>query len=269
MDPEWFAMNADSIERPNRPDGDDTMAATAENLRDLHLLHQRAKALRDRMTSGPKTLAARQAALTNRQAALEASRKALQDSKVQLKKREHSLQAHQSKIDDLRVKLNLVKKNEEYKALQNQIANDKAAIEKLEGEMLEDMMRIDEQAAALAAEELEVKTYAGQVAAFRNEIESQASEQKSLLVELESSIIGAEAIIPEDLRERYRRTVKQHGADAMAFIENGACSGCFVSITAQMMNELINAHSLSFCKSCGRVLYLAEEDVHNTRRSAR
>ena len=29
------------------------MPATADSLRDLHLLHQRAKALRDRLTSGP------------------------------------------------------------------------------------------------------------------------------------------------------------------------------------------------------------------------
>ena len=35
-------------------------ATTAENLRDLHELHQRAKALRDRLSSGPKTLAVRQ-----------------------------------------------------------------------------------------------------------------------------------------------------------------------------------------------------------------
>ena len=42
-----------------------------------------------------------------------------------------------------------------------------------------------------------------------------------------------------------------------------------VSVTAQMMNELITAESLSFCKSCGRVLYLTEEDVPTTRRTAR
>jgi predicted nucleic acid-binding Zn-ribbon protein len=245
------------------------MAATTENLRELHLLHQRAKSVRDRISSGPKTLAARQAALANRQAALEASRKAAQDAKVQLKKREHSLQSHQSKIDDLKVKLNLVKKNEEYKAIQNQIANDKLAIEKLEGEILEDMMRIDEQSAALATEEQEVKNLATQVASFKQEIESQLSQQKTLLAELESSIVGAESIIPEDYRDQYRRIVKQHGADAMAFLENGACSGCFVSVTAQMLNELINASSLSFCKTCGRVLYLAEEEVHNTRRTSR
>jgi predicted nucleic acid-binding Zn-ribbon protein len=96
--------------------------ATAQNLSDLHLLHQRARALRDRMASGPKTLAARQLALANRQAELEQAKKTLQDSKLQLKKHEHSIQGVDTKIDDLKVKLNLVKKNDEYKALQNQIA---------------------------------------------------------------------------------------------------------------------------------------------------
>ena len=42
------------------------MPITASNLRELHQLHQRAKALRDRLTSGPKTLAARHAALAKR-----------------------------------------------------------------------------------------------------------------------------------------------------------------------------------------------------------
>ena len=47
----------------------------------------------------------------------------------------------------------------------------------------------------------------------------------------------------------------------------GACSGCYVSVTAQAVNELINGHHMSFCKTCGRILYLPEEEIHNTRRS--
>src|SRR4051812_35531836 len=101
------------------------MSPTADVLRDLHHLHQRAKALRDRLIPAPRTLAARQAALATRQADLEKARKTLQDAKLSLKKNEHTLQAHQTKIDDLKVKLNQVKKNDEYKALQNQIAHDK------------------------------------------------------------------------------------------------------------------------------------------------
>src|SRR5690348_13854976 len=101
------------------------MPATAENLRDLHALHQRARALRDRLESGPKTLAAKRSVLAGRQAALEEARKALQDEKLAVKKREHQLQGQQSRSDELKVKLNQAKKNEEYKAIQNQLAHDK------------------------------------------------------------------------------------------------------------------------------------------------
>ena len=199
------------------------MTATAEVLRDLHVLHQRAKALRDRLTSAPKTLAARQAALAGRQAELEKARKALQDAKVQLKKHEHSLQAQQAKIDDLKVKLNQVKKNEEYKALQNQIAHDKPALSKIEDEILQGYEAIETQAAALAKLEAEVKTFAQEVAALQQEIESQAAAHKAQLQELETAIVEAETSIPEEDRERYRRTVRQFGADALAACENGAC----------------------------------------------
>ncbi|MFO0907188.1 MAG: nucleic acid-binding protein [Isosphaeraceae bacterium] len=251
------------------------MAATAADLRELHGLHQRAKALRDRLISGPKTVAVRQAALANRQAALESSRKALQDARVQLKKKEHTVQSINARIDDRKVKLNTVKKNEEYKAIQNEIAQEKNQIDKIEGEILEEMDKIEEMAKKVAAEEAELKTFAAEVEAMRNQVESQAASQKAQLAELEKAIVDAEEIIPEDVRDRYRRTVKQHGADAMAPVEYdpkaqlASCTGCFVSVTTQGLNELLNGSHLSFCKTCGRVLYLADEDHPNTRRSSK
>jgi uncharacterized protein len=245
------------------------MPASAENLRDLHTLHQRAKALRDRLISGPKTLAGRQAFLNSRRAAVEEIRKALQDDRVQVKKREHSLQAQQGKIDELKLKRNQVKKNEEYKAIQNQIAHDEKSVEKIELEIIEAMIRVDERVAELAALEAEVEKAAADVAGLEAQIQAHAAEQEAQLQELELAIKEAEAIIPEDQREQYRRNVKQRGADAFAYVEvdNKACSGCFVSVTAQTINELINITSLNFCKTCGRILYLSEDDISATRRS--
>ena len=245
------------------------MTATAEILRDLHVLHQRAKALRDRLASAPRTLAGRQAALANRQADVEKARKALQDAKLHLKKSEHALQAQQAKIDDLKVKLNQVKKNEEYKALQNQIAHDKAAMSKTEDEILQTYEQIETQGVALAKLEAEVKSFARDVVTVQTEIESQASSQKARLEELERAIIEAEISIPEQERERYSRTVRQFGADALAACENGACLGCFTSVTTQMLNHLINGDQLMFCKSCGRLLYLDEQVETTSKRASR
>jgi predicted nucleic acid-binding Zn-ribbon protein len=244
------------------------MPATAENLRELHALHQRAKALRDLMNSGPKTLAARQAVLASRQATLEQARKSLKDEKAHVKNREIQLQSHQGKSDDLRIKLNAVKKQTEYDAIRNQLAHDNLAQSKLSDEILESYIKIDEQTAALAAMEAEVKKLSDEVSALKSEIESKTGPQQTQLKELEAAITGAEEIIPIDQRDQYRRNVKQRAADALAAVEGGACSGCFVSVTAQMVNELINGGHLVFCKSCGRILYLAEEDHTMTRRGA-
>jgi predicted nucleic acid-binding Zn-ribbon protein len=246
-----------------------TTPAAAADLRELHGLHERAKAIRDRLTSAPKTLAARQALLANRQAELEAAKKALLDAKAQVKKRESLVASQQSKIDDLTVKLNTVKKNEEYKAIQNQIAHDKLSISKVEDEILDGMTRLDDQAAALATQEKDVQSLAADVAKLKTDIESQAEQQKSQLESLETAITEAEEIIPIDQRDQYRRLVKQRAADALAAVEGGACGGCYVSVTAQTLNELINGGRLIFCNTCGRVQYLAEEEIQNTRRNKR
>src|SRR5262245_29559531 len=157
------------------------MSASAENLRDLHQLHQRAKALRDRLDSGPKTLASRKAALATRQAALEQAKKALQESKVLYKKDEHSVQSIDTKVNDLKVKLNQVKKNDEYKALQNQIAHENAAKGKIEEEMLLALEAIEARTADMSRLELDVKRFGDDVASLAKQIEEQSAAHQSQL----------------------------------------------------------------------------------------
>jgi uncharacterized protein len=245
------------------------MPAIADNLRDLHLLHQRAQALRDRIASGPKTLAARQLALSKRQAELDQAKKTLHDAKLQFTKEEHLIKGIDTKIDDLKVKLNLIKKNDEYKALQNQIAHERANKSKLEEEMLVAMETIETSTAEVSRMDAEVKRFAGEVAALETQISEQAAAHKSQLEGFDAAIIAAESAIPEEFRVTYRRIVSRYGADALAACEDGSCRGCYTSLTPQMINDLINGAGLSFCLSCGRLLYMTEPEVANTRRTVK
>jgi predicted nucleic acid-binding Zn-ribbon protein len=245
------------------------MPTTAENLRDLHVLHQRARALRDRLSSGPRTLAARQAALSTRQGEVEASRKALQDAKMHVKKHEHSLKGIETKIDDLKVKLNQVKKNDEYRALQNQIAHDNASKGKIEEDILTALEEVETKTAEVARLEAEVKKAAAEVAALQQQIQQQSADHSAQLRELETAITQAEAAIPDDHRDHYRRIVGRYGAEALAACEDGSCHGCYTAVTAQQLNDLINGAHLTFCLSCGRLLYRIEPEVSATTRTAK
>jgi predicted nucleic acid-binding Zn-ribbon protein len=242
------------------------MPTTADSLRELHNLHQRAKAIRDRLSSGPKTVASRQAVLARRQADLNTARESLKHLKGSIKSKETQTQSIRARVDDLRSKLNVTKKQAEYDAIRNQIANDNLAASKIEDEILELMGEVEAREAELKAQEAEVAGLTAEVQALTREVEDKAESQKAQLAELERAIIEAENIIPADVRDQYRRVVKGRGAEGMAPVEHGACSTCYVSVTAQMMNELINGQSLVFCKSCGNILYLPEEEVNALRR---
>lgn len=243
------------------------MPSTASSLRELHLLHQRAKALRDRLASAPKSLAAKKTAAAARQAKLDEAKKALQDEKLAVKRAEAQVQAHLAKTEDLKVKQMAIKKNDEFRAVQSQIEANKLNIEKAEGQVIEAMDRVTEKEGGVAAAAAEVQQFNGEVDALAKQIEATAAGQRTQLAELDAAITEAESCIDEDQRDRYRRVVKQRGADALAPVEGSACGGCYVTVTGQMMNDLINGHTIQFCMTCGRMLYLVEEDGPVVHRS--
>ena len=237
------------------------MPATVDNLRGLHDIHRRAKAIRDRLESGPKTLAARNRGLEKRKAALEEARTALKQRKADVHKQELQVQSQRTRADDLRVKLNTIKKNEEYKALTNEIAMINKAVAGQEDRILEMMQGVETAAAELAVQEAETAKFAQDVEALREDIESKAEGQRRQLKELEASILEGESLIFEDDRERFVRTVRGMGDDAFAAIDphTRACDGCNQVITIQAVSELMNAGHIVFCKTCGRIQYLAED----------
>jgi uncharacterized protein len=117
--------------------------------------------------------------------------------------------------------------------------------------------------------EADVKRYAAEVATLQQQIDQQSAEHKAQLGELETAITRAEAAIPDNHRDHYRRIVARYGADALAACEDGSCHGCYTAVTPQMMNDLINGESLTFCLSCGRLLYWLQPETSTTRRTVK
>ena len=184
------------------------MPATAENLRDLHLLHQRAQALRDRLSSGPKTLAARQAALAARQAELETARKALQDTKVQRQEARALAPGHR---DQDRRPQGQAQPGQEERRVQGPPEPDRPRQhrqgEARGGHPLGARGRSRPRRPRWRKLEADVKRSAAEVAALQQQIDEQSAAHKAQLRELETAIIEAETAIPEEHRDHYRRIV--------------------------------------------------------------
>ncbi len=242
------------------------MTTTANSLREIHSLHQRSKAIRDRLLSVPKTIVARQAQVSRKQDTLDKAKKDIQQIKVSKGLKEVQRKSLLGKIDDYSSKLLTVKKNEEYKAIQNEIALVKSQVNKVDDEIIDFEIDLEDRDASVKLLEADLKKAQDDLATYQKQSTEAKAGEEAKLEELAHSLLNAEAVINPDIREQYQRVIRQRGAEAMAVVESGACMGCNMSITSQMLNDLINCDNLVFCRSCGRILYMAEETEKMTKR---
>src|SRR5690606_21902183 len=77
--------------------------------------------------------------------------------------------------------------------------------------------------------------------------------------ELQSALKAAEAGLPSDVLDPYRRLVQAHGAGALASVDKNACTACYAILSPQYLVEL-KMGKLIFCRSCGRLLYRPDDE---------
>jgi len=228
----------------------------------LHQLRRQLKEVQDQLARGPRQIKLRQAKVTEAEASAAAKEQELKESKIALDRKNLELKSKETHWLDLQAKLNTASSNREYDIISGQIAADKAAKSVLEDEILEYLDRVDALQKELVLCRQAVKNAEQETRSFAAEFEQKAvglHEQEKLL---NSQVSRAEEVIPADKLALYRRLVEAHGADALAAVENGVCSYCFVGLTPQAQ-VIIRNGTLLICGSCGRLLYNPEDGSGN------
>lgn len=234
------------------------MSVTAAALRELHRIHQQLADLRDRLERGPKQLRAREANVAALEARLAEAREKAKQTQMAVDRKQLDLKSGEQKVVDLRVKLNQASSNREYQAFLEQIAAAEMAGSVLQDEILEGMEKIDQLNTATKESEKNLAAGKQELEKTRQTIEQSAAGIRSDLSRLEVELVTAEKALPAEIKADYQRVVRSKGADSLAGVDDGVCTGCGQQITLNMQNEL-KLNKLVFCKSCGRLLYLPGE----------
>ncbi len=233
-----------------------TFGATA--LRELHRIHRQLSDLRDRLERGPKQIKARQAAVAAAEQRLAQVQADAKSAKVTLDQKQLLLKSGESKILDLKAKLNACGTNREYQLLREQIAADEMANSVMSDEILEGMESIDLFKPQVAECNQLIARSKEELAKAQESVRSQEESLRSDIARLEEELKVAEQALPDEFREAYIRVVKARGQDAMAQVDGESCGGCNQQLTPNIMAQLIAARAV-FCKTCGRLLYLPED----------
>jgi predicted nucleic acid-binding Zn-ribbon protein len=230
------------------------MAVANHGLRTLHEVHRRLHEVEEDLARGPRQVQFRKSQLEKKQTELEARRQRLKQSKLTADQKNLQLKTNESKLADLRAKLNLAGTNREYEILTGQINADTMANSVLEDEILEALTAIDQLQIEMKQAEQDVATADKDL---QNAIADAAAREPGLK-EREASIRAelkvAEKVLPEDIILQYRRAVQAFGSEALAAVENGVCGSCFVHLTQQRMVEL-RSGKIMFC-NCGRLMFV-------------
>ena len=227
-------------------------------LRTLHRIHKQLTDLKDRRDRGPRQIIAGDAGIKQREDELNRVREELKTMRKNIDQQQLQMKSNEQKIKDLDTKLNTAATNREYQILKDQIAADKMANSVLEDEIIEMMEQIDAFRPKIAEAEGVVTMTREKVAAGRKTVESQADSILGDIVRLEAELKQSEAELPERIRETYLRLVGKKGEDALAAVTDGACSGCYQQVPVNVQAN-IRLLQPSFCRTCGRLLYIAEE----------
>lgn len=235
------------------------MNSTANALKDLHDLQLKLQAVQEELGRGPRQIKARQLHATKKTAEIDALKEQFKQLRVASDQKSLQLKTNESKIEQLKIKLNAAASNREFDIIRSQIDADTMANSVLEDEILEAMEKVDEAQRKIKEAEAELATVTAETRRIATEVESQAPALRARAEEVQAALKSAETCLPETILVQYRRLVQAHGAGALASIHNKACTACNAILSPNMLIEL-NTGKLLFCRSCGRLMYRTESN---------
>ena len=150
------------------------------------------------------------------------------------------------------------KKNEEYKALANEIETCQKVISGLQDQQLEILEKID-QATATIKEADATATAAQKLAKDKvGELGDREGQLKTELTTLEGERAKLAAEVEPSILAKYERLLKFKGENSVVASDRSVCAGCHVSLPVQIMIQCQAQKEVVHCPNCSRILYFAD-----------
>lgn len=231
------------------------MHPSIEQLLKVQEIDSQAIFLRESSRLRPRELDEDRRKVAEGKVAIEAIAAQIKRIKMDASQREMDVKKSDGEIEKIKVALNQAKSNSEYTIYREQIKRQEEIRSKLEDEVIGMLTQIDER-------ELKRKEQAEKLEIAEKTLKKKEAEVAELVKGMQEQLTAFEArrggllvgIDPENLK-LYERVLQRHNNFALARVEGQVCHGCYMSVTSQEVNLLLQGQFLQ-CKSCSRILYL-------------
>lgn len=234
------------------------MQAELEQLLILQNRDQKIKQIQAEVKTVPLQRAHLDEQLAAAAASLEALKQKARQVEVDRKKLELDAGTRTETINRLKTQQYETRKNDEFRAMGNEIERYEKEIQQIEDQELELMDQTDKLKGEIAVEEKKATTARESVARQISDLEAKNKALEAQLQELTKDRAELAAKVDEDALDRYDRLFASKGNAAVVALEHEVCTGCHMKITTQTVHRVKNARELVSCEQCGRILYIAE-----------
>ena len=234
------------------------MLSNLEHLIRLQQIDTATEKIRQRIEAIPSQLASLQDILEKSRATLGTAQDTLADNTRVRTNVENDLAAAQGQISKFIDQKLAVKSNQEFLAIQKEIATFEDKVRHAEDQILRLMLAADELTSAVREAEAALK---GSEASTKEEIAAIESEKIKLQTELQqkTDIRSTVASTTESRAlELFEHISKQRQGIAVVEAREGLCTYCNVRLRPQVFNDLRLNNALIQCDSCQRVLYFQQ-----------
>ncbi|MDD4203127.1 MAG: C4-type zinc ribbon domain-containing protein [Candidatus Omnitrophica bacterium] len=207
----------------------------------------------------PEKLGSFNVLITEKESIFKDAEEKLKNVQVEQKERELELATKESQISKYEGQLLQLKTNQEYRAMQHEIASVKGDKSRAEEEILKGYDKVEEAKKELESKKSEYEKEKQKIEASRLEIEKQQKEFEQQLVGLKEGRKEKESDVDQDLLSIYKRLVAAKEGVGIVPLMGNACGGCNMSLPPQVVNEVRLGNKIIYCGNCSRILYWEQE----------
>lgn len=193
------------------------------------------------------------------QTQLENAKLRVRQAESDRKRLELDVEAKKTQIERYANQQLQTRKNEEYRALAQEIEHCRADINKIEDQEIELMERAEQAQKDVAAW---TKTFDAAKKLADDQIAQLGIREQNLqkeLAELKSNREELAAAVDVGVRGRYERLFKSKGENVIVGVNHGVCGGCHMKLPAQTLVACQANQEVVACINCGRILYYTRD----------
>jgi predicted nucleic acid-binding Zn-ribbon protein len=232
--------------------------AELEQLLVLQDRQQKIRQIQTEIKTMPQQRQNLEAQLAASAAALGALKSKAQHLEMDRKTLELDAGTRRESINRLKTQQYETRKNDEFRAMGNEIERYEKEIQKIEDQELELMDQAEKVKVEVAAEDKKAAAARESIGRQMADLEEKAKTLESRLSQLNAERAELSGKIEEDLLERFERLFASKGDAAVVGLEHEVCTGCHMKVTTQTAHRVKNGKEIVSCEQCGRILYAAE-----------